>query len=557
MTIAIERTRVGRTPFTMVELQLDYCQETIGISPCTAARVHSGTVQSATADTVELDSSASSVNGAYDNYAISIPTGTGSPEESIVDSYVGATRIATMKTNWGVTPDVTSGYDVINRPAGCYNTRKTCQDPANYNPSSTTNTILLTDANTDFPFDLTSISGVVIAIPCLKKTSLAPSKINLGKSIGSRASIKATFKDFPHHDRSLDKYATERTTAPSGTFFGRLINRNRFYQGRLLIIHTGYLDNGVYDSANFVKRTYVIENIKGPDKKDNVTIIAKDILKLTDDERSVVPTPTTGALTVALTDSYNSEMELTSGTGSEYGANGHVRINGEIIAFISRTSDNLESLVRGEFGTEAKAHKIGDAVQLCKNFIDINVTDIVDDLLTNFTNIPAAYIDSAGYAAEEAEFLSAHNFSNIISTPTGVNTILSELAEVALFYIYWDEINQLIKLKAIAPRQATETLTDNNNFIAGTVDVADDPKQRVSQVWVYYDPADYTETDIENMQKWYIQPDLNAESTDEYGEKKIKKVVSRWLDEDNLGQAIQLAGRTLAVLRDNPRVILG
>ena len=73
-----------------------------------------------------------------------------------------------------------------------------------------------------------------------------------------------------------------------GSFWGKLLARNKFWEGRRVDILTGYLDadTGAYDPANFIRRTYVIEAIAGPDRAGKVSLVAKDPLKFADSNRA-------------------------------------------------------------------------------------------------------------------------------------------------------------------------------------------------------------------------------------------------------------------------------
>jgi hypothetical protein len=74
--------------------------------------VNEGTAQSGTVQTITLASTASSVNGAYNEMTIDIVSGTGSGQRRIISLYNGTTKIATVDTAWDTIPDNTSQYRV-------------------------------------------------------------------------------------------------------------------------------------------------------------------------------------------------------------------------------------------------------------------------------------------------------------------------------------------------------------------------------------------------------------------------------------------------------------
>jgi len=475
MSYATEKKQVGRRPVTFVEMDLDFCQNTYGVLPCTA----------------------------------------------------------------------TGGAGVE-----CYNTRKTCQDPPNYNPAAKTYR---------FVDSAVGVPASIDAIPSLRGVSLAPTTLDPGRTMGVRASITITFDDHPHgDDGGVDPYRLNRSYDPlsQGTFWGKLQARNPYYQGRIIRVRSGYLTDP-FDWNNFEDRTYVIERIDGPNSRGQVKVTAKDVLKLADDERAKVPVASTGKLAVDLALAETGSMTLGAGQGAQYGAAGDVRIGGEIIQFAARSGDVLSTLTRSAWGTTAKLHKANAAVQLCKSWAGVNVVDVISELLTD-AGVPAAFIPTTDWNNEKSIWLSLHNVTAIISRPTGVKTLLTELIEENQINLWWDERVQQVKLKASVPPfigEGIAALDDEVHFVGGSVTAKDDPARRISQVWVYYSKADHTNDDEDNYQEVYIASDSLAEGVDQYDSERVKVIKSRWFAASNSGQAIVLGSRLLKLYRDNPKVL--
>lgn len=82
------------------------------------AKTTSGTIASATATTAVLDASAGATDDQYKDWLLKITSGTGANQIAYVQSYVGATRTATISyqgvtTGWPVIPNNTSGYTLL------------------------------------------------------------------------------------------------------------------------------------------------------------------------------------------------------------------------------------------------------------------------------------------------------------------------------------------------------------------------------------------------------------------------------------------------------------
>lgn len=441
-------------------------------------------------------------------------------------------------------------------PDKCFNTRATCQDPVNYADSPLT---------LRFVKPITNAPRDQFLIPSLVSVSTSPTIINAGGgssdtgALGARATLTAVFTDHPYNDRIVDKYRTERSyiATDRSTFWAKWIKRNPFHQNRTMRVLDGYVGQSL---AAMSSRTYVIDQITGPDANGRVTIRAKDVLRLVDNKNAQAPALSEGEL-IEDEPLADTTLRVTGALAAEYPAPGIVRIGDELITYtgtstISGTEINLTGCVRGTNGTEAADQELGDRVQLCLQYTAINAVDITNDLLTNYGAVPSSFIPIADWNAERDEWLTPFNVSAIISEPTGVNELLGELTEQCLFYIWWNERDQEIQLKAIRPATETPTpLSDRNNILQGSTAITEVPKERISQIWVFYGQTDPTKAldEQKNYARVRIRADLDKESADQYGEQVIKKIFSRWLVSD--GQAINLGARLLARYSDNPQYL--
>lgn len=441
----------------------------------------------------------------------------------------------------------------------CFNTFKTCQVPAVYDRGLLTLTFGM--ANQDAPKDS-------YIIPSLMSVTTAPSTINPTNGnknispLGTRAVATITFKDTPSTDMLVDKYRTERTYIPlnNGTFWSKWLVRNPYYQNRPVRIYEGYVGQTLEEMQ---VRNYLIDAINGPDTSGKVTITAKDPLKLTDKQKSQAPFVTVGEL-IADINTTATSFVIKKGKTGDYPATGTVRIDDELMTYTSMTEATvlgelqitLSGITRGTDGSVIESHEADTNVQNCLRYENEFVWDVVYDLLVNYSKVPASFIPYAEWVTEGETWLFAFNVSTLVSQPTGVGELLSELMEQVLFYIWWDERDQLIKLRAIKPYiQSAPLLTDNNSILADTVTYSTDPKNRVSQIWVFYNQHNKA-LDVEdesNYRQVNVFADLEIESDDAYGESRIRKVYARWIVGDN--QAYSLAVRLLNASKDNPKYL--
>lgn len=411
-------------------------------------------------------------------------------------------------------------------------------------------------------------------IPLLTGVDSAPTRLNPGGGsrdrgvLGDRASVDISFKDGAGSDRVVDKYRAERIDGTAqtdesgyepldrGSFWSKWVKRNLYFQNRRIRVLEGYVGEELHEMQS---REYFIDRMRGPDSDGRVVIRAKDVLKLADDERAQVPPATPGELSANLTDAETTSFQATGALVSDYPSEpGLVRINDEIIAYTTRTqatADNVQfnTLTRGERGTTAAAHSEEDRVQRCVEYVDQFPWDIAEDLLTTFGNVPSEFIPSSDWEDEGQVWLVQYVISAILSEPTSVTQLLSEITQQTQFFIWWDEYSQTIKLRALRPPIDDPTeLNDTSHIVENSSTLMDHPDRRLSQIWVFFNQKDPTKDleDESNYSRLRIRADLEAESDTQYGESRILKIFSRWLQTE--GQVIQVAKRTLDRYRDNP-----
>lgn len=384
----------------------------------------------------------------------------------------------------------------------------------------------------------------LVAIPSLAAVRTSPTEVDVRGGLGVRASCSLTFND--HMDYTI--FGT--ITAPV-RFWPNLRGRFPFYQGGIMEVLSGYIVDGLYSADNFQTRSYVIETIGS--SRGKWSVVGKDPLKLADSSRAQAPRASRGQLSADLAIGVSSFNLKPGGIGTaEYPASGWVRINNEVMSF-TRSGD-LMTVTRAQFNTTEGEHGQDDAVQLCLRY-NASVTDIVHDLLTNYAGVDPAYIQLSEWEAEAGLYLPGL-YDTIITEPVGVQTLLKELGEQAPHYLYWDERSNRIKFVAIKepPSEAT-VLTDEANFIEGSVAYTDQQDMRISRVVVNFGQYDPTkELDVaSNYTQTHIRVDNAAEVN--YGTPRIKTVYSRWLSNVNRAGAVRLAARIGRRFSELPRLV--
>lgn len=534
----------------LVELDLDKCSNTFGVSPCTAGRVESGTAQAGGAATITLRAGASAVDNIFNNMTVRITAGLGSGQEGKVASYVGATKVATLTANWATAPDNTSVYDVIDRPNACYNTFKSCLAKATYVKG--TQTVRFTGVGA--PVDKTAP-----ARPYISRLARAATELDPEAGLAQRSASNVTLVDEQCADVEFDPYILDRATAATGTFWTRLLARTINYAGRWARIKQGTVNQGVFGA--YTTEHFVVDKIAGPSAAGEVTLTLKDPTKLAD--RSTTPVPTSGKLGL---DMGISDLSITlgSGDGAQYPANGWVRVGDEVIRYGSNFGDVLTlpvSSYRAQFDTDAAVHHAGDGVQLCTVWQDVAWSSVVQAILNN-AGIVDAYIDVAGNLLQDTTWLGLdYRVTRCVSDPQDNSELLADLLSTAQAMGWWDPEAQKFKVQVFAPQSpslvATRTLDELGFLIDRTVTTARLEDLRITLAAVYFGirTAVINVDEAKNYKFGEVTVDADAESANEYNERRVQTFYVPWFGAANILGMRTHSRRYVARHRDAPEDI--
>lgn len=465
------RVKVGRRPITIVELDLDFCANTYGVAPCTAA--------------------------------------------------VGTTG-----------------------EQKCFNTFGSCQDTANFVKTSKTY---------KFCDDVALLPVGDTYFPCIENVDIAPTQLD-PKGLSVSASVTVTLKDFPHHDRGFDPYVGERTYTPQGSFFGKMRARNPYIVNRVMRVLTGYVDaSGVHTRS----RTYFIERMEGPDSNGRVRIIGKDLLKFADVQNAQCPVPTKASLSADIASTATSLTLTPTGAGDDFPASGLVRINDELIRYASKTGDTLNTLTRGVEGTTADDQSADDKVQLCVEFSDDTIPDILKRLWVDYAKVDAAYLDYDAWVTEADTWIGTFTSSVILSEPAGVKKLLGEILTACGSAMWWDEVDAKLKFKVVVPVSAegdVMALDELNNILEGSVTVKDMESDRISRVAIYFTPiSTIGDLKTDNFRSIALTVDTDSEGENAYTTSKTTTILNRWVPSKTV--ADELADRLIKRYKTTPRQV--
>lgn len=445
----------------------------------------------------------------------------------------------------------------------CFNCYATCQDKANYNKETVTSRH--STASGTLPLNID-------AVPDLASVSIRPAQLDLGESIGVRASVTVTFKDarYPDTGPEGDRYLSDRNYDPytQGSYWGKFRARYPFIQGADIRLIRGSSDQTL---AQMETRHFIVDNVSGPDSAGTFTIVCKDALKLADSKKAQSPILSQGELSSTLPISGPLAITLSPTgigakykTGAEFPTRGYINIGGEeIVAFSNPSgSDTLQISGRGSLNTEAKEHDAGTRVQLCtyysptyNNLAGWKPTDIIKDLLVNYAGVPESYIPIADWNLEDSEFI-VNTYSAVIAEPESVTDLINELLQQTASTIWWDDVNKLMQFRVLKAVNTDAALYDDNLILAGSFSAKDQNSKRVSQVWTYFGQINPLEGLKDGKNYSRTQANISIESEDNFENvPSIKRIYSRWISEGSRPTAERLNLTILSRYSTPPRLV--
>lgn len=386
--------------------------------------------------------------------------------------------------------------------------------------------------------------------PCVNGVSIAPATIDARGGIGARASASVGMDDFPSSDRyDIDPYLSDRTYDPFevGLHFTKWRARNANYENNSARILSGYIVDETFDRGNFDTRHYVIASMTATGGKASFSL--KDPLQLVSNKQALAPAPSNGSLNSAITNSATSLTLTPSGVGNdEYPASAfYVKISSEVLLCSSRSGDVL-TVSRGELNTTAAAHSSNDTVQLCLEYTGQPVDEVQADLLINYAKVPAYYIPKGAWQATIDTYTNS-NPDRVITDPTRVQTLVSELCEQWPHKLFWDDREQQITLDAIWEPPASANSLDQNNDLM-ELSVQDKPDMQISSMFVFYGQIDPTKKidEKDNYQITYVR--ANTDAIARYNSNNTKTIFAPWISTANGATArrvAQLYGRRFGI----------
>lgn len=453
----------------------------------------------------------------------------------------------------------------VDSAAKCFNSPKTCPVRASFVDETVT---------LRFGEDNGILPGNIHCIKSLTGVAMSPGRISLGENLGVRASVTASFRDHPHGDAGpgFDKYLADRDydSFARGTFWGRFAARHPYLQGQSLRVIRGFMPDSF--SAEYPQgqalpddvlveqetRHYIIESLEELEPgAHTISIVAKDILKLADDDKALWPKTSNGRLASAITNSYGYATLTPTGIGDEeYPQSGYVVLGGQEVVAYERAGDILV-ITRAQKGTAAQAHSAGDRVQLTYSRASITPAQYLDDLFRLGAGIPDSFIPRTAWDYECETFLN-RVYSMDIVEPTSVKTLASEMIQQAALAVWQDDQSQSIRIKVLRPIADDAAAFDDSNVLVDgngltTLRVTAQPDKRVSEVHTWFGQTNPTES-VDDAKNYRASRSLaDEDAADDWVTPAVRRYYSRLIPPLGAAAADRINEIVISRFRDPPR----
>jgi Concanavalin A-like lectin/glucanases superfamily len=209
-------------------------------------------------------------------------------------------------------------------------------------------------------------------------------------------------------------------------------------------------------------------------------------------------------------------------------------------------------MARGQNNTVAATHTAQDKFQPALSYTTQDPVDIIADLLETYAFVDSSYIPITDWQTESNAYSSAA-FTLVITEPTGVDELIAEILEQVGAALWWDDIGHQIRFQIIRAIDTDADRYNEDNVLADTMEVREQPQKRISQVYVYFAQIDPTKKrdETNNYRSFALVTDTQSEEDE--GSAMIKKIFARGIPTGGRSIAESMAENWLSRFTVAPR----
>ena len=334
---------------------------------------------------------------------------------------------------------------------------------------------------------------------CIEKIKEKTTELKPSSGLSSRGSLSITLTDFIG-DPNTETAGVTTTVKNQGTFFGKLAARQVFDNKAVRLKLYRVEADGTIDLVNGAQtHYYIIDSLKATTNNQWV-LECKDVLSLANLNEKTWPMKGEGQLR---TDIDNAVIIIPVDAVTDYSSAFAVRVGEEFLEVTSVTDNQLATAAlnvtsRGSSisaptsgkrltRTVADEHKLGDEVFICSLSDDETIDSLLARILTD-SDLDPALIPTVDWAAEVAEWHAMDKINTLHHESRDVNTVLKEILTGFLMNMWFDQIDNEVKLSAISPwKESSSTLTEGRQIDAHTLKFSAEESIRASRAIAVFD----------------------------------------------------------------------
>ncbi len=396
------------------------------------------------------------------------------------------------------------------------------------------------------------------AIPCLNGANISAEEVRVGRGMAFFGQATIDLIDFVDNDRREDPFfedpSRDAIDHSAGTYFSKLMARNPWWTGRPLRILEGWSTDGVWHENDAIVHHYFVRDVQGP-SDGHLRITAAGPLQMMNLADSEAPAPSSGVLQLDISETDFAAQIHDATIAEDYPASGLARIGDEVVLF-TRIGTAL-TLTRGRLNTVPDSHTAGDSIQLCLQYENTALVEIIRDLLVTYGHVDQSFLALDEWVQEQAQWLPLYFLSGVVTQPSKVLELTQEILEASACMMWWDDSRGEVRLRAIRPSAQPRGTWGDRYHLLGPPMVKRDLAERVSRTDVLLDLRSGSKDakDSSSYRTRLVGIPLGEEAT-QNGDSKLRLIATRWLSISQIALASRASVQITNQLRDGRQTIV-
>ena len=297
-------------------------------------------------------------------------------------------------------------------------------------------------------------------------------------------------------------------------------------------------------------KRYLVDKITLPNSGGSVSISCVDQLRTLDFDKAIFLDA--GTITINGSIGANDVDILTNypvGTTADLPdtLQPYFKLDDEVIKFGNLGQQDgyykFESCIRAQFGTTAATHE-NSTIQLCHYFEKSTVLPSAQaglyfhlKTLYNDAGFSDSLLDLSGWETEISSRLSLYDdVKRLVHEPTPIADLIGELQRDCGFFMWFDEYDKKMKMKAVRPEIEAYSIDEYNHILAGTAQFNVESQDRITELWFSYDMPNKV-LSVDNLESYAhtLVSLTDKANPNQYGQRIVHRIKSPWIQSRGAG----------------------